>query len=124
VKNRFVLMLVVFALAVRMTIPAGWMPSTERSFALNVCTGINMSTVWIDTKGKIHKSDPTKHKSSEHEPCAYAGLAIAADLAQQSSAVSAPLKQANIVANHVVHSSVGRGLAAPPPPSTGPPSYI
>jgi hypothetical protein len=124
VRRRFALMLVIFALAVRMTIPAGWMPSADHSFAINVCTGINMSTVWIDTKGQIHKSDPEKHKSAEHEACAFAGLAMAADLAQPDSAVSAPLMQANIAAKSIVHSSIGRGLAAPPPPSTGPPSYI
>ncbi len=122
-KNRFALFVILCALAVRMIIPAGWMPSAERSFAVTVCTGVNMSKVWIDTKGKIHKTDPSKHKTADHEPCAFAGMAMAAD-------ITAPLLIAILSGPEYrqitvpISASIGRGLAAPPPPATGPPSLI
>jgi hypothetical protein len=121
VKNRLSVLLILCALAVRLVIPAGWMPSAERSFAVTVCTGVNMSTVWIDTKGKIHKADPAKHKSYDHEPCAFAGTAMAADT--PSSPVALPMVQdvSDRLVMATTPASIGRGLAAPPPPSTGPP---
>jgi hypothetical protein len=124
VKNRIALFVVLCALAVRMTIPAGWMPSAERSFAVTVCAGVNMSTVWVDTKGKIHKTDPAKHQAADHEPCAFAGMAMVADI--PTSIAEPPLSQGfdGIAAISPIPASIGKGLAAPPPPSTGPPILI
>jgi hypothetical protein len=121
-KN-FAAALIVLALAVRVIIPSGFMPSAERSFALTVCTGMDTQTVWMDSKGKLHKEDPSKGKSVEHQPCAFAGAAMASDgpapdilMAMAPEALAIP-----IFAKREV--SVGAGLAAPPPPAIGPPSY-
>jgi hypothetical protein len=121
VKNRIALFVILCALAVRMTIPAGWMPSAERSFAVTVCAGVNMSTVWVDTKGKIHTTDPAKHNATGHEPCAFAGMAMAADT--PSSAAASPMSPdgRDRLVMATVPATIGKGLAAPPPPSTGPP---
>jgi hypothetical protein len=124
VKNRLSMLLILCALAVRFTIPAGWMPSAEHSFAVTVCTGVNMSTVWIDTKGKIHKTDPAKHKVADHEPCAFAGVFGAADVATPIAALPVLPNANQILALTTIPASIGKGLAAPPPPSTGPPSFI
>jgi hypothetical protein len=121
VKNRIALFVILCALAVRMTIPAGWMPSAERSFAVTVCAGVNMSTVWVDTKGKIHKTDPAKHKATGHEPCAFAGMAMAADTPTSIAELSLSPGFDDIAAISPIPASIGKGLAAPPPPSTGPP---
>jgi hypothetical protein len=121
IKNRLSVLLIICALAVRFMIPAGWMPSAERSFVVTVCTGVNMSTMWIDTKGKIHKVDPAKHKSADHESCVFAGMAMAAD--PPSSLVALPIMPdvSDRLVMTTIPVSIGKGLAAPPPPSTGPP---
>lgn len=71
--RRLAFAFVVLALAIRIAVPSGWMPSNERGFALTVCTGMDTQTVWMDSKGKLHKEDPSKGKSVEHSPCAFAG---------------------------------------------------
>jgi hypothetical protein len=116
--------LILLALALRVVIPSGFMPSSERGFALTICTGMDTQTVWMDSKGKLHKEDPSKGKSVEHQPCAFAGTAIALDgHAPDIHIALAPVALAiPIFAKREV--SVGAGLAAPPPPAIGPPSYI
>ena len=116
--------LIVLALALRVIIPSGFMPSSERGFALTICTGMDTQTVWMDKSGKLHKEDPSKGKSVEHQPCAFAGAAMAADVLSADFQVAmAPVALAiPVFAKREV--SVGAGLAAPPPPAIGPPSYI
>lgn len=116
--------LIVLALAVRVVIPSGFMPSSERSFALTICTGMDTQTVWMDNKGKLHKEDPSKGKSVEHQPCAFAGAAMATDVpAPELHVALAPMALTTpVFAKPEV--AVGRGLAAPPPPAIGPPSFI
>ena len=116
--------LIVLALAVRVVIPSGWMPSTERGFALTICTGMDTQTVWMDSKGKLHKQHPARGKSVEHQQCASAGTAMASDLPAANVHVAmAPVAQPlQVFSEHEV--AVGKGLAAPPPPAIGPPSYI
>lgn len=115
---------ILLALALRVIIPSGFMPSAERGFALTICTGIDTQTVWMDKSGKLHKEDPSKGKSVEHQPCAFAGTAMTADaLAADFEVAMAPVALAiPVFAKREV--SVGAGLAAPPPPAIGPPSYI
>lgn len=116
--------LIVLALAVRVVIPSGWMPSTDHGFALTICTGLDTQTVWMDSKGKLHKQDPSRGKSVEHQPCAFAGAAMASDLpAADVHIAMAPVAPAlQVFSEHEV--AVGTGLVAPPPPAIGPPSYI
>lgn len=116
--------LIVLALAVRVIIPSGLMPSAERGFALTICTGMDTQTVWMDKSGKLHKEDPSKGKSVEHEPCAFAGAAMASDVSAPELHVAlAPVALAiPIFAEREV--AIGRGLSAPPPPAIGPPFFI
>jgi hypothetical protein len=115
---------IVLALAMRVIIPAGFMPSAERSFALTICAGMDTHTVWMDKSGKLHKEDPSKGKSVEHQPCSFAVAAMAADFPATALRIDmAPVARAiPVFAKREV--SVGAGLAAPPPPAIGPPSYI
>ena len=116
--------MILLALALRVIIPSGFMPSSERGFALTICTGMDTQTVWMDKSGKLHKEDPSKGKSVEHQPCAFAGAAMAADVLSADFQVAmAPVALAiPVFAKREV--SVGSGLAAPPPPAIGPPSYV
>jgi hypothetical protein len=114
--------MILLALALRVIIPSGFMPSSERGFALTICTGMDTQTVWMDKSGKLHKEDPSKGKSVEHQPCAFAGTAMAADmLAADFHIAMAPVALAiPVFAKREI--SVGSGLAALPPPAIGPPS--
>ncbi len=116
--------LIVLALALRMVIPSGFMPSSERGFALTICTGMDTQTVWMDKSGKLLKEDPSKGKSVEHQPCAFAGATTASDLPADDFTIAlAPVAATDpVFAPRDV--SVGHGLAAPPPPAIGPPSFI
>lgn len=112
------------ALVARLLVPAGWMPSTDRAFAITVCTGIDTQTVWLDTNGNTHRQDPSKADDSDHEPCIFGGGTLASLLPEMPA-----IKTTVIVPQHQPglspdHATIGRGLAAPPPPSTGPPSLI
>lgn len=116
--------MILLALALRVIIPSGFMPSSERGFALTICTGMDTQTVWMDKSGKLHKEDPSKGKSVEHQPCAFAGAAMAADVLSADFQIAlAPVALAiPVFAKREI--SVGSGLAAPPPPAIGPPSYV
>jgi hypothetical protein len=122
--RNFAAVFILIALAMRVIIPSGYMPSSERGFALTICAGMDTQTVWMDKSGKLHKEDPSKGKSVEHQPCAFAGAAITADFPATAMQVAmAPVALAiPVFAKREV--SVGAGLAAPPPPAIGPPSYI
>ena len=116
--------LLLLSLLVKAAIPAGWMPSAEKAFAVTVCAGADTHVVWLDKNGKTHKEDPAKEKSSHHDPCAFSGLAMDMDRSGDPADVDVPMvetKNSDLIQRSV---GVGRGLAAPPPPSTGPPVLI
>jgi hypothetical protein len=115
----------VLALAVRMIIPTGWMPSMIAGKAtITLCTGAGMVEAWVDADGKIHKDSPAK-KSANDQLCAFAGLSAATEAAVFDT-TSQPLPFAPQVLRNTAATSVaiGLGLAAPPPPATAPPALI
>jgi hypothetical protein len=123
--RRWLLAFVVLALAARMLVPSGWMPSfADGRTTITLCTGAGMVEAWVDEDGAIHKEKPTG-SSTHDQPCAFAGLGAVADtpnvpaLAQPAIlavAASRPFDATNV--------AVGLGLAAPPPPAIGPPTLI
>jgi hypothetical protein len=124
-KHNWLIAFVVLALAVRMLVPAGWMPTFAAGKAtITLCTGAGMVEAWVDPDGKIHKEGPAK-KGAGDQPCAFAGLSAAADTPVLHVAtlplLFAPQMPQNNVATAV---AIGLGLAAPPPPATAPPTLI
>jgi hypothetical protein len=119
------LSLILCALFVRMIIPAGWMPAGDGAdyTRISLCTGMGAQDAWLDTSGGLHKSDPGK-KHQGDSPCVFSGLSSALDVPQ--SVPPAPLiATAHVDTLHLQDTvSIGSGLAAPPPPSTGPPVLI
>lgn len=108
-----------FALFARAVIPAGWMPSVVPGQAIMLCTDTGLQQAWVDADGKLHKSDPAEQH--DQSPCAFAGLGAALDAPTIAANVPAPSVYAAAIPAFPATLSIGRGLAAPPPPKTGPP---
>ncbi len=122
-------LLLLGALAVRMVVPQGYMWSTgargspEMVFCSGMATPALVTPLAAHAMAAQHESDRRDHdgKTVEH-PCAFAAASAAVDLA---AAVHPATTLAVAVATPVIlHRFVrpGLGLAAPPPPKTGPPA--
>ena len=116
---------VVLALAVRMVLPAGWMPLVSNGQAtITLCTGAGMVEAWVDADGKLHKEAPVK-KHVGDQPCAFAGVGAATDVpAFANVSLALPFIAQPALAFAFNNVAIGLGLAAPPPPAIGPPSLI
>ncbi|AQR72912.1 hypothetical protein [Sphingomonas sp. LM7] len=124
--QRLALLLVGCALLLRIAVPAGWMPQVSAGHVtLSWCADSGFSGGGALAEAKalladaVGKPAPAEHKASD-QPCAFA-------MAAQPIAPPAPviLPQLLPAAEPVRHvrfeAAPGRGLAAPPPLSTGPP---
>lgn len=125
------LLLAVLALIFRIAIPSGYMVGTPGAGTglppLVICTGSGAMTVAADPAGAPaggdHQKNPGQPGGSEH-PCAFAAAAIGfeppvlTDIAAPPAVADAPPPALPATQRP------GQGLAAPPPPTTGPPSVI
>jgi hypothetical protein len=111
------LALAALALMVQVLVPPGFMLSADAAQpTLVICTGHGAITV-------SDRDHPAKApKPGADKPCAFAAHGVATPPPQRlvlPGAGFAPTQQAQAVAFDL---APGRGLAAPPPPSRGPPS--
>lgn len=116
--------LLAMALFVRLIVPTGWMPVAGNGYAITLCTGAGMVSAWVDDKGVVHKDGKGPAQKSDH-PCTFSGFS--ADLASANgiTVLDGLVAFASLIipgTNRAV--TVGRGLAAPPPPQTGPPASL
>jgi hypothetical protein len=105
-------------LLLRVLIPQGWMPvETERGWQITICTGTGPMEMTLPAVPGEHHQD---HAPGDH-PCTFAGFALALDRAMPPMLALPPVRVAGwlIAAGRSI--TIGRGLAAPPPPATGPP---
>jgi hypothetical protein len=115
-------------LLLRLLVPAGWMPTFENGqIGLALCGGwapapgfpaahADHDAHHDETPAPSHDSDDQGHDA----PCTFAGASLPW-LGVETVALE-PFKNANAdAAALALVSAPGRGLAAPPPPSTGPP---
>jgi hypothetical protein len=110
-------------LVVRALVPLGWMPSAEAGHWVSLCSGAGETMAWVDGAGKIHK-DKAPGKPVSHAPCAFAGLGLGFD-APADLAMAMPMPSGILgMPLWALYLAIGQGLAAPPPPKTGPPSLI
>ncbi len=124
IRRYFSVALIVLALAMRVIVPAGWMPSAASGYpTFTLCTGSGMVEAWVDQGGKIHKSLPGKGGATG-EPCAFAGAGVGYVANDLPAALPVRFLTAVLLIIAGTCTSVGQGLAAPPPPSTGPPNLI
>lgn len=121
-RTRIALTLLGLALALRVLVPAGWMPANEgRGFAITLCSGSAMHTAWVDAEGKVHKQAPAQG-GDQH--CAFAGLGTPMLGSDFPAPVLQPARADAAPAVSEALASIGQGLAAPPPPATGPPITV
>jgi hypothetical protein len=130
--QRLTLLLVAVAFVIKMMVPAGFMLGSalhsSTLTAITLCTSSGPTTVWMDEKGAITDPKgstpaPTKEKNGSHnQPCSVG--CHASVLHQLTGFTLSSSAIAYVIVNFVVvkHFAVpGQGLAAPPPPSQGPP---
>ena len=120
--TRLAALMMALAMMARLLVPAGFMPMTGADGAptLVMCTGTGPMAMPAMARADTRRHDPAQGHDADHA-CPFAAMAAAADFAR---APLPPLAFAAIVAvtlAAVHHSIPGRGLAAPPPPKTGPP---
>ena len=123
--------LAVLALAVlaRLAVPAGWMPVADANGPrLTICTGMgpldgpdragSMPDMAAHHAPGDHKQDYGNHVC----PFAAAAVALAEPVLPTLDMPPVAAHERPPLRNLAV--AVGRGLAAPPPPATGPPSLV
>ncbi len=124
-QPNLMLALLALTLAMRVIVPSGFMPTTgtDGMVRISLCTGMGPQTAWLDKSGQVHKEAPGKGQH-DPQPCGFGVLALGTDVPNEPAVE--PLIPLNVSAallpNFAV--AIGRGLAAPPPPSTGPPILI
>jgi len=122
--------LLVCALAMRMLVPSGFMIAPGAHGAILVlCPGQGATPAAVPHHMAMPGHDVTKHggdhqgKTADH-PCAFASAGAAADLVSMVHP-AAPTTRADFApALFGVSAQPGLGLAAPPPPKTGPPALV
>ncbi|WP_232476273.1 hypothetical protein [Flavisphingomonas formosensis] len=122
----FTLALIICALLMRMLVPQGWMPvDTADGLRITICTGAG--PVQIELPRQSAASDGTHHRTGDQGhgaaemPCAFSGLALALDTPSLPGFVAPIVTLLPWLAGAPGFVTIGRGLAAPPPPATGPP---
>jgi hypothetical protein len=118
------------AVLVRAVIPAGFMlahadTASGRYLTVKMCDGHNApaQVIDLDTGKRIDVSKLPAKQEPKHAPCVFAS-AVAIE-APEAAAEPVEFRAVESVAFMVVRDlRPGRGIPAPPPPSTGPPSLI
>ncbi|HVI99242.1 MAG TPA: hypothetical protein VM657_09270 [Sphingomonas sp.] len=130
-RRHLLVMLFACAMLVRMGMPEGWMPVADAAGAwrITICTGTGplaaaptmpgMDHARMAMPGMHHDRAPP-HDQGDH-PCTFAAIGLAAALPDLAPAPFIAPVAAQPAAIVRAIAAVGRGLAAPPPPQTGPP---
>lgn len=83
-----------------------------------------MTQAVLGKDGKLRDLPTQNDQEKPDASCAFAGMAMAGTLPGSAPAQTKPFSAAQPFAPHHYTVTVGRGLAAPPPPATGPPILI
>ena len=108
------------ALVVRALVPTGWMPvATDQGIRFELCAGQAMPPA----AGMHHRHKGESQQTAPDHVCAFAGLGLAADTAPPPVMLALAPAPVPVAAPRALTVAIGRGLAAPPPPATGPPAF-
>lgn len=127
------LVLLGLALFLRVLVPSGWMPASDGSFTIMLCPAdgpVPAPEAAMAHHGGEHAhamdqthGSPDQHDSAQIDPdCAFAPLGGALSAPPLLAQLDPATSPAAAPALPAYTTSIGRGLAAPPPPSTGPPA--
>lgn len=119
--------LLVCVLALRVAIPSGYMFDQEATGWPRLVACPADSPVPKAMAAMPGKSGHATHKhrhqgSAADHPCAFAAASAAVDLAALPAPLLLPAEQVEPAALLYLFARPGLGLAAPPPPKTGPPA--
>ena len=118
------------AMALRLLVPEGWMPVADaQGFRITLCTGIGPMDMTTAMPGmamkhgamKPGKADQGQQPMQEHA-CTFAHLGLAFAGPLLPALTLPPPARAEAFSARPLAIAIGRGLAAPPPPATGPPA--
>jgi hypothetical protein len=113
------------ALALRMLVPEGWMPVSDgHGFRITMCTGTGPMDMTMAMPGMAAHPDPSGHgpqQPMQDHPCTFAHLGLALAEPVLPALALPPAREAEVIAAKAFAIAIGHGLAAPPPPATGPP---
>lgn len=119
------MLLCVVALALRLLMPAGWMPvAGPHGITLALCNAQSDPLAAQQARALLAEAFPDA-PDDEHDaddmPCAFAAVAHAAIAPFESATALIQPIPTTLPFIAILDISPGRGLAAPPPPPTGPP---
>jgi hypothetical protein len=124
-RRLFAVIVLACALLARVAVPSGFMIGTDAARGtpvIEICAGQGPMQIAMPGTAEDHHEGGKDHQAADH-PCAFAAAAAAIDLA----AIIHPLAPATATIAPAllppVDSRPGQGLAAPPPPKTGPPAF-
>ena len=136
-RRHLAALILVCALAVRVLVPAGFMVGHTASGApaLVLCPGQNETPVAMPMHHDMahmmpdgsmmsgdHDAGKQSHDPGTDRPCAFAAVGLAVDMPIPAPLLAPAPPPAFIALLSQAPGNPGRGLAAPPPPSTGPPA--
>lgn len=123
--QRLALAMALVALSLRALVPGGFMATASARSGLPtivVCTGQGAMEVALDAAGHPVAPDTgEKSQALHHHPCAFAGATVAPEPSQAALPVIFAAVHQTEAATATIDQRPGLGLAAPPPPKTGPP---
>lgn len=120
--HKIALGLLAIALFVRLLVPAGWMPAAGQGYAIMLCTDMGAAIAWVDEDGNVRKDAPAPSGTPDHH-CTFAGFSAALTAPDWPGSAIALADLANPTTKAAFDTAtIGHGLAAPPPPPTGPPT--
>jgi hypothetical protein len=136
-RRHLAALILICALAVRVLVPAGFMVGHTASGApaLVLCPGQNDAPVAMPMHHDMahmmpdgsmmsgdHDTGKQSHDPGTDRPCAFAAVGLAVDMPIPAPLLAPAPPPAFIALLSQASGNPGCGLAAPPPPSTGPPT--
>jgi len=114
-------LLALLALAINVAAPPGFMVARRGAgAAIVICTGHGPATLPAGGDNSDHKGGKAGHDSV----CAFAGHGLASTPPPVATVTRQAFAAAVASAATIADLAPGRGLAAPPPPSRGPPDLM
>jgi hypothetical protein len=128
---RLLMVFALIAMTIRAVVPVGFMLSADpdRWIVVTMCSGTGpmQMALNLDTGEHREADAPNPHDQENavhHAPCVFAAAATPAPPASVANLAPPMQVFADAAPKFPEGVSVGRGLAAPPPWATGPPTFV